>query len=176
VPKLFHEARTPVEFRPAWRLRDPDIERDAIAFWKSENLLPPTASIETRLSELCVAGYAEGRIVALSTVLLRDVDFLGARLAMFRCAVAKEQRRNRLATVIAAHSREALEKWSLAHPEEDVRGMATVVQNADLDAREARAIYRSSGLAFIGWTAQDEQFRLAWFEHARVPHRGTPRI
>jgi len=170
VLKLHSDPRTPVEFRPAWRLKDSAIERDATAFWQNEGLLPPKATLDERLSELCMAGYDEtGQMIAVATAKIRHVDFLGCKLAMFRCAVAKDKRRNLLASVITAHARELLEQWSLAHPEEEVMGMSTVVQSRALDELSRRAMFRASRLAFIGWTQQGEQMRVAWFEHGRIP-------
>ena len=170
VLKLHSDPRTPVEFRPAWRLHDAAIERDAIAFWQKEGLIPPNTTPQARLAELCIAGYDEnGQMITVGTAKIRDVDFLGCKLAMFRCSVASDKRRNLLASVITAHARELLEQWSLAHPEEELMGMGTVVQSRAIDGLARRAMFRASRLGFIGWTPQGEQMRVAWFEHGRVP-------
>ncbi|HVZ69197.1 MAG TPA: hypothetical protein VG891_07015 [Rhizomicrobium sp.] len=170
VLKLHSDPRIPVEFRPAWRLKDAAIERDTIAFWQKEGLIPANATPEARLGELCMAGYDEsGRLIAVGTAKIRHIDFLGCKLAMFRCAVARDKRRNLLASVITAHSRELLEQWSLAHPEEEVMGMGTVVQSRAIDELARRAMFRASRLGFVGWTPQGEQMRVAWFEHGRIP-------
>lgn len=167
--KLYHEPRTPVTFRPAWRIADPVIERDAEAFWRRESLLAADMPLQERLSELCMAGYDAGTLIAVSTARIQYVAFLGCKLALFRCAVASDKRRSRLATVITAHSRELLEQWSLAHPEEAVMGMLSVTQTDAFNTEPQRGFLRSTHLGFVGWTAAGHPIRAAWFEHGRVP-------
>ncbi len=169
VLKLHSDPRTPVEFRPAWRLKDSAIGRDALAFWAREGLLAAKTSLDVRLSELCMAGYDGDELIALSTAVIRFVDLVGCKLAMFRCAVAREKRRMLLASVIAGYSREHLEQWSLAHPEEEVMGMGSVTQAKALDNLSRRAMFRASRLGFVGWTPNGEQMRIAWFEHGAIP-------
>ena len=170
--KHVHEARTTVTLRNAWRLRDRDIARDAEEFWQKEGLLPSNTDVAERLDELCMAGYDGSRLIALTTARIRHVSFLGVKLVMLRVAVDQALRRNRLATIIQAESRELLEQWSLANPAEEVMGMGTVTQTHAFDERGwSRGYLRSSHLAFVGWTANGEPMRVAWFEHARIPIR-----
>jgi hypothetical protein len=111
-------------------------------------------------------------LIALTTARIRFIGFLGVKLAMLRVAVASDKRQNRLATIIQAESRELLERWSADNPEQEVMGMGTVTQTRAFDERgPARDFLRSSHLAFVGWTANGEHMRVAWFEHGRVPVR-----
>ena len=170
--KHVHEARTAITLCNAWRLKDPSITRDAEAFWQREHLLPSNTDAAERLDELCMAGYDGARLIALTTARVRHISFLGVKLAMLRVAVDHEMRRNRLATIIQAESRELLEQWSLANPAEEVMGMGTVTQTNAFDERGwSRGYLRSSHLGFVGWTANGEAMRVAWFEHARIPIR-----
>ena len=172
-----HQVRTDVELKPAWRMKNPSFERDALAFWQENHLILPGEEINERLSQIVAVGYDQGKLVAVATAFIAHVDFVNCKLAMFRCAVAPEQRRSRLSTVITAYARELLEKWSAEHPDEDVRGMGSVTQAREFEGREARLFLRSTHLGFVGWTAQGHPFRIAWFEHAKVPEKpgNTPR-
>jgi hypothetical protein len=170
--KHVHEARTQVELRAAWLRKDPVIERDAELFWRNEQLLPRDIDPSERLAELCMAGYEGSTLISVSTARIRFVGFLGVKLAMLRVAIAREKRRNRLGTIMLAESRELLEQWSAANPAEEVMGMGTVTQTRAYDERgPARGFLRSSHLGFIGWTANGEHMRVAWFEHGRIPVR-----
>lgn len=173
MAERIHEPRTPVDLRPAWRLSDPAIERDAELFWQSEGLLPTKANVATRLAGLCLAGYDSGKLIALAEARILFIDFLEVKLAMLRVASARDVRRNRLATYMAAKSRELLEAWSLANPAEEVMGMGTITQSPALNERErrARGFLRDTRLGFVGWTANGEPMRVAWFEHGTVPNR-----
>jgi hypothetical protein len=166
------EPRVPVVFKPAWRRADAAIERDVTAFWAAENILPRDTDPAQRLSELCMAGYVGEQLAAVSTAVIRDVDFLGCKLAMFRCSVGQAWKRNYLALAIQAHSRELLEEWSLANPDEAVMGMGTVTQTRVAQDRAViPAVFPAAHLHFIGWTANNEPMRVAWFAHATVPER-----
>ena len=157
-----------IEWRTAWLKKDPTIEADAKALWRRLSVLPGGVDPDLRAEELVSAAYAGDQLAAVSTAFVRPLEFLRQRFAMFRCVVAPEFRRHSVARKIAGHSRGVLEQWSYDHPEEAVMGMATVVQNADIQAKSRGAIWRSSGLALVGYSAEGEEIRVAWFDHARV--------
>jgi len=157
-----------VEWRPAWRLRDAKIESDAKSLWRRLSVLPEGVDPDLRADELVCSAYVNGQMIAAATAFVRDIEFLKARFAMFRCAVDPDFRRHSVSRRIAGVAKDILEAWSLEHPEADVKGMATVVQNADIAARPRGAIWRSSGLVLVGYTDANEQIRVAWFDHARV--------
>lgn len=157
-----------VEWRTAWRLADPKIEADAKALWRRLSVLPEGVDPDLRADELVSAAYVGDQLVAVSTAFIREIEFLRRRFAMFRCVVAPEFRRHSVSRKISGHSREVLEKWSFDRPEEEVMGMATVVQNDEIKAKPRGAIWRSSGLTLVGYTNDGEEIRVAWFDHARV--------
>jgi len=158
-----------ISFRPAWRRGDAAIASDARAFWQRLNILPPTTGVETRLDEICAVAYEGHQLVAVATAVIREVEFVRCRLAMFRCSVDPDARRLRLATQITIYSRKLLELWSLENPDEQLMGMGTVVQSQDLLDREARrSMLRSTKLGLVGFTETNEPIRIAWFEHATL--------
>jgi len=165
-----HQARSDVELKPLWRApREAAIDRDVLAFWKANNLIPKDSRGEDRLNQLVAVGYDGDALVAVATAFIGHVDFVNCKLAMFRCAVSPEKRRSRISTVITAFARETLEAWSAAHPEEAVLGMGSVTQAREFEGRAARMFMRSTHLGFVGWTSTGHPFRIAWFEHAQVP-------
>lgn len=157
-----------LQYKSAWRAADPDIERDVLAFWETNNLMPQRAVPADRLRELCTAVYEGDRLIAVSTAKITDVGFLRSRLAMWRCAIAPDRRGQHLSTEMGRHARDVLEKWSRDNPQERVMGMGTAVQAASLDEKKKRPIWKASGLVFVGYSAQDQQLRVAWFDHGEV--------
>lgn len=151
-----------------WRERDEALQSDARALWRELSVLPEGVDPDLRAEEIVSAAYVEDSLVAVSTAFIREIEFLKARFAMFRCVVAPAFRRHTLARVVAGHSRGVLEAWSYEHPEERVSGMGAVVQNADILNSPRRPIFRTSGLTLVGYTPKGEQIRVAWFNHARV--------
>lgn len=159
----------PFDLRVAWRRHDPAMERDAERFWMTHKVLPRDADVPARLGELCIVAYDGERLVAVSTAGLREVAFLGSRLSIFRCAIAPESRGKRLSYAIMARARQVIEEWSAAHREERVMGMATIAQTKEAFLGDGPGIFKGSGLAFVGWTANGERMRVAWFEHSTIP-------
>lgn len=154
-----------IVWRVGWRRDDPALEADAMAFWARENLLGNEAAARARAKELNICAYVDGELAAVSTAVLRDTPFLKTRLAMHRCAVAEPYRRQNLSRWINVQSIAQLEAWSLAHPDEKVTGVGTVVQ-AKVD--NAKTPVWRTGFMLVGYTKEGEQFRVAWFPHARL--------
>lgn len=167
-----HVPKMNVNVRLAWRQNNRAIERDAERFWINEQLLPKDADATERLGELCLAGYVGHELVALTTARIRHIDFLGVKLAMARVATAHAMRQKSLGLHMLAKSREHLEAWSAANPQEEVMGMGTITQTHAWDTRPpSHALGRDTRLAFIGWTANNEPMRVAWFAHGTFPRR-----
>ncbi len=158
-----------VDIRSVWRLRAAGIERDVIDFWQRNNMLPAKASLEDRLGQLCACAYDGGQLIGLATAHIRDVDFLRARLAMFRCSVDKGARQKRLATALSLYAFDVLERWSLDHPEEQLMGVGAVIQSRALVEHDNRAVWPDTKLTFVGYTNDGHQFRVRWFAHGTIP-------
>ena len=158
----------PFDIRPAWRLDDPEIARDAVAFWQRMQILPPGVQPEDRASELVAVAYANGEVVGVATAQLAQIKTLRGRFAAYRCAVDPAHRRQGLARALTVFSRDLLEQWSLQHPEEKVLGLAAVVENPDLAARLREPVWPTLRLNLAHFLPDGRQLRVAWFAHARV--------
>ena len=156
------------DLRPAWRLRDPDIERDAIAFWRKLAILPADVSPEDRARELVAAAYKDDTLVGVSTATLNRLDFLRARFAMIRAAVDPEFRRSRAAFALAVYTRHLLERWSYEHPEERVAGLGAIIESPDLVARQKEPYWPQTRFGLVGYTKDGRQIRVSWFESFRL--------
>lgn len=166
--RLIVRSMSEIAYKSAWLKKDPVIERDTLAFWQASNLLPKNALPADRLRELCTVAYDGGRLIAVSTAKITEMDFLRSRIAMWRCSIAPDMRGKHISTEMGRVSRQVLEEWSLAHPEERVMGMGTAVQTANLDQKKKRPIWKASGLTFVGYSNQGQQIRIAWFDHAEI--------
>lgn len=61
-----------------------------------------------------------------------------------------------------------VETYALAHPEENIAGLAAVVSSPVLGARP-NPYPNGAGFVLIGYTPKGEQVRVSWFDHYRVP-------
>ena len=158
----------PFDIRPAWRLDDPAIARDAIAFWKRVQILPPGVRPEDRVSELVAVAYRKSAVIGVATAQLTAIKTLHGRFAAYRCAVDPAHRRQGLALALTLFSRDLIEQWSLDHPEEKVLGLAAVVENPDLADRLREPVWPRLRLNLAHFLPDGRQLRVAWFAHARV--------
>jgi hypothetical protein len=162
-------ANPPADFRPAWGIADPAIARDAIAFWQRNNMLPSKASVEDRLAQVVACAYDGDTMIAIATANVRDVDFLRAKLAMFRCSIDKTARQRRVATTLSLYAFDVLERWSLDHPEAELMGIGSVIQSRALVEHDNHAVWPDTKLTFVGYTNDGYQFRVRWFAHGTIP-------
>ena len=160
----------PVTLVPAWQRNDAKINKDAIDFWRRSGALPPEISPEQRLPELCVAAYVGDRLVAVSTIELREASWLRCCLGFFRCLVSPAYVERRLAIRLTKYSRDLLDDWAKENPDEKVLGMATILENPNFDILGKRPMWRSGGaeLWLVGYMPNGQQVRLTWFKHARL--------
>jgi hypothetical protein len=152
----------------AWQRGDPKVEADVIAFWGRLGALPATVAPHDRARQLTCVAYRNGAIVGVATAYIEYLERLRTKFAFIRNLVHPDQRRSLVSSAVTARSREVLESWSLAHPEEGVLGMATVVQSAQLAGRAKYPIWENSGMNLIGYTEDGQQVRVSWFAHARI--------
>ena len=107
-------------------------------------------------------------MVGVSTAVIQHLPFLRLTLAMFRCAVSPDLRSHHVATETTLRSRDLLETWAAAHPEEAVMGVGIVVQSRLLVESDRHAVWPNTKFSFIGYTPGGYQMRVYWFAHATV--------
>jgi hypothetical protein len=167
--RMLGEAEIDLDLRPAWRLGDAAIERDAIAFWKRLAILPAEVAPEDRAQELAAAAYRGDRLVGVATAQIRPIEALRGNFAMFRCAVEPDERRGLASTALTVFTRDLIERWAAENPDEGVLGLAAVITSAQLSQRQRDPVWANTRLNLIGFTQEGRQLRVAWFSHARVP-------
>ncbi|MGZ8337543.1 MAG: hypothetical protein ACXWU1_12860, partial [Allosphingosinicella sp.] len=166
--RLVRNTELPVDLRPAWRLDDPEIEQDAIAFWSRLSLLGAGTDPARRAKELVAAAYQSDRLVGVATAWLERLEQLRGRFAVYRCAVDPDSRRHLVSTALTVFARDVLERWSVAHPGERVLGLAAVIESRSLVERQKYPVWENTGLNLVGYDRDGRQVRVAWFAHARV--------
>ncbi len=156
------------ELRPAWRLDDPQIEADAIAFWERLKLLAPGVAPEQRAKELIAVVYKDDRIVGVHTATIERVEQVRARLAMLRSAVDPNYRRTRISMALTLYSRALLERWSRENPHERLGGLGAILESAQLAERAREPWWPQTRFILAGFLPDGRQLRISWFEDFRV--------
>jgi hypothetical protein len=156
------------ELRPAWRLNDPQIEKDAIDFWNRLGILPRNATAEERAKELTAVAYKNGRIVGVHTARLGRLDQVRARLAMLRSAVDPDHRRTRASFALTLYTRALLERWSAEHPQERLGGLGAILESRELAGRGQQPYWPTTRFILAGFMPDGRQIRVSWFEDFRL--------
>jgi hypothetical protein len=156
------------QFRPAWRLNDPQTEKDAAEFWNRLGILPGNVSPEERAKELIAVAYRDGRIVGVHTAKLGRPDQVRARLAMLRSAVDPDCRRTRVSFALTLYSRALLERWSKERPEERLAGLGAILESRELAGRGQEPFWPTTRFILIGYMPDGRQLRVSWFEDFRL--------
>src|SRR6218665_3685968 len=129
------------EFRPAWRLADPTLEADVLAFWKRLDLLPADVKPEERVKELVTVVYKDGEVAGVHTAAIGLLPQVRTKLAMVRSAVDPAHRRTRIAWAMTLHGRNQLEAWGREHPEERLGGPGAVIASRQPAERGGEAYW-----------------------------------
>ncbi len=159
---------TSITFVDAWRKDDPKLEADALAFWKRENAMPDESDATERVKQLAILAYEGDELVAITTIHVRPFERLRQKFAFLRGMVAKAHRQQLLAISMGKPVYDLIEAHALAHPEENIAGLAAVVSSPLLGVRP-NPYPNGAGLVLIGYTSHGEQVRVSWFKHFQVP-------
>jgi hypothetical protein len=155
------------DFRPAWRLGDLGIERDAVDFWTRAGILPAGVTPRERARELVAVVCKEDRLVGVLTAQVGRLAQVRARLAFVRGTVDPEYRRSHIGLVMLLYGRDLLERWSAAHPDERLAGIGAFVESKELSER-ARKPNGPTRMGLIGYTPDGRQIRVCWFRDFRL--------
>jgi hypothetical protein len=157
-----------VTYKTIWQAGDLQTQALVIAFWREHKLLPRGEDPRARAAQICVVATEENRLVGVSTIQVRTLAHLRAKIAMFRCAVVPEHRRGGLAGALTVRSRDILEQWAMDNPEHQIMGLGCVVQGAELEPKQYQTVWPLSGMSLVGYDGNGHQLRVVWFKNARL--------
>ena len=168
LPRLPEAPPPEIELRAAWRSDDPEMERNAIAFWRRLGNLPAAATPEERVREVVVAAYSGDRMVGVVTASVGLFEQVRARVAMLRGSVDPEFRRSHVGIAMFPRALEILEAWGAANPGERVAGIGGILESRELIAAQQLPCWPQSRFNLAGFTPDGRQIRLRWFRDFRL--------
>lgn len=164
-------ARVPIDGEqifPAWRLGDPDFEKDAIAFWNELGIMASEEETRKRAGQLVCVGYVNDVLAGVQTADIGEYPPLKQKFAFFRAAVAPAYRLNYLQVRMATRTQEILENWARDNPEEEVAGVAIVMEASFQANRRMPPVTPTNKTVLVGFNESGHQIRIKWFDHIRV--------
>ncbi|MDO8287840.1 MAG: hypothetical protein Q7T44_01340 [Parvibaculum sp.] len=155
-----------VEYIDAWRKDDPRLEADARRIWSEPGVLPEGKGTETRMKELALVAYEDGQLAGLTTLDVRVFPYVRQKFAFIRGFILPAFRMKAAGRDIMLETHKMIETWALKNPGEKLAGLAAIIQVPGVGDHP---VGRSTGMVLVGYTDRNEQVRIAWFDHFRVP-------
>ena len=156
-----------LDLRVAWKRDDARIEVDAIAFWERLGLLADGVDPAIRAKQIVAAAYRDDVLVGLTSAAIEHVTFLKANMAVLRGATDPDHRRGGVQRALAGPTHDVLSGWAEAHPATKLAGIIAFVHVSEFGDFLRVPVWPASGLEVIGYTPENRQIRVRWFDHFR---------
>lgn len=150
----------------AWRKADPALEADARHIWSAPGVLPPGVTAEDRIKDLALVAYEDEKLAGLTTLKIRTYAQLHQKFAFIRGFVLPEFRMKEAGRELMFHTYRMIEAWAYDHQDEKIAGMIAVIQVPGIGLLPHGD---RTNLVLVGYTNGNQQVRLGWFDHYRVP-------
>lgn len=159
-----------ITYRTAWRKNDGALETDAAAIWTAANNLP-TGAIHVRMKQLALVAYEGDTPVGLTTLNIRPYEPVRQKFVFIRGTVLPDKRLQAVGINLMIETYRTIEAWAKEHPEEGIAGMIAVFQVPGIGEIPFGTTIR---FTLVGYTNENQQVRMVWFDHFRVPPNMSP--
>ena len=159
-----------IAYLQAWRKYDPALEAEAIRAWSTTGILPKSDSPEIRVKQLALVAYVDGELAGLSTLNIRPYEPLKQSFAFMRGFVMPKYRMHEVGRDLMVETLKMIEQWAFENQDEKIAGMMAVVQIPGVGMEPTGKKIKAT---LIGYVNGNQQLRLTWFDHFRVPPNMT---
>jgi len=157
-------------FENVWINKSDALQTEILDFWIEHGALGSREKGQARLSEVIKIARTvkDDKLVAVSTVYSGENPQLKQNFFYFRCFVAENHRRARLALFLIRAVYSQLNDRFVAGLDPDVIGLMMEVQNDKLQQYHRPAVWTRTGMVFIGYNARGDQVRVNYFDGAQI--------
>lgn len=158
-------------FENLWKKNEEAIHSKIRQLWKRNFPDMPEQTITERLQQVVFAiTTPSGNFVGVSTAYKAYLDHLKHNYYAFRCFIEPAYRMPGLTTKLIVKTRDWLEEIYQEDGEEKDRciGMVTLVENERIMKVRNEAIWRGSGMVYIGNSATGKHIRAYYFKKALI--------
>lgn len=158
-----------VEIIPVWKRVDPELQAELARYWIDNGAMQDEAKAAERAREVACIARKEGRLIGVTTVYPRIVPMLRQPMYFLRMHIAQPARNEALSIPFLKASFAEVEKQELAKEKLTCLGMILSLQNERLAQHYNDAVWWQSKFVFAGYSADNLQLRVRYFEGATVP-------
>lgn len=160
-----------LHFENLWKKNDPAIHVKTRQLWKKNFPAMPDQMVEERIHQVVFAiTTADGTFVGISTAYKAYLDHLKHSYYAFRCFIEPEYRVPGLTTKLLVKTRDWLEEIHQEDGSGQDRciGVIVLVENERIMKVRNEAIWRGSGMVYIGNTPAGKHIRVYYFKKALI--------
>ena len=151
-----------------WNDHTPDLIKEIIAFWTTENALPPDEIPLNRAKEtVIVTRDSDGRIVGTSTVQARIVPRLAQPMYYYRMYSNAEHRGQRTGYAMLEKTQTVLGEFTKAQATPAALGIILEVENKTYSGRYPQAVWPMN-FNFIGYSPRSLPLYAYYFPDAKL--------
>ena len=158
-----------VEIIPVWKRVDPELQAEVARYWIENGAMQDEAKATERAKEVACIARLDGRVVGVTTVYPRVVTALRQPMYYLRMHIGQPARNQALSIPLLNASFDEVEKQELAKDKLMCLGMILALQNERLARHYDEAYWWQSKFVFAGYSPEDHQIRVRYFEGARLP-------
>jgi len=158
-----------VEIIPVWKRVDEQLQAELARYWIENGAMTDAGRAAERAPEVACIARSEGRIVGVTTAYPRIVPVLRQPMYYLRMHVAPAARNEGLSIPFVVDSFAEIEKQELAKDKLLCLGVILQLQNERLAAHYNEAYWWQSKFVFAGYSRDNQQLRVRYFEGARLP-------
>lgn len=147
--------------------RDGRLDEELVGFWTSHGALTEPVARARLLHVVCALRDADGSIAAVNSVFDESVPMLGGqRLWAYRSFGPSPEAEQAAEEMLAAARDQLATEFDPDSP--GPIGVCRLVGHRDTPEDPRAPVWPVSGLMFAGYTPNDEQLRVVYFEGAKV--------
>lgn len=163
---------TKIRYSNVWNKNDETVQKGVMDLWDDQFGDGMTADVKKkRLGAVCVVAYdGENNVIAVSTLIVNPNKSLWCKVGYFRCMVRSGDRLKGIATQLAVECKQVLAEYSKAHPGENIKAFAMMVNGKQFGAHGKKPFWPKTGSTIVGYNEIGMQVRIAWLEDARVEY------
>jgi len=151
-----------------WMNVTPDLQRDIVDFWNSNNMLNPAVDSQARAQQVVLTVRNNGKIVGLTSADFVKFHQLNDNLFyLFRMIVLPELRLPGIGSKLIVETRDILEDYAEKQTTNKCIGLLTIVENPQLIAQRNEAVWPSK-MVYIGNDKAGRPIRVYYFKGVRI--------
>ena len=157
------------EIIPVWKRVGPELQAELASYWIDNGAMTdPERASKRALEVVCIARDG-GRVVGVTTAYPQVAPTLRQPMYYLRMHIAKPARNQALSIPFVKESFAEIERQELAREKMLCLGVILQLQNARLAAHYNEAYWWQSQFVFAGYSSDNMQLRVRYFEGARLP-------